>query len=117
MGYEGKLFWTGEKPLIQTKDKLVEWLKQFPDDSWFAFNVEPLGAINNTNQQKLYFTWRDILADYFGYTKAEMHEELKRMFNDGQSTKGLDTKGWSLMMTQILAFAGDHNITLPVGEF
>ena len=116
MGYQGKLLWNDGKPLIQTKDKLVDWLQQFPDGQWFSFDVEPIGEINNTEQQKLYFKWRDILSDYFGYTKAEMHEELKRMFNDGQSTRGLDTKGWSLMMTQVLAFAGEHSITLPTGN-
>lgn len=116
MAYNGKLLWSGGSPLIQSKDKFIEWLKQFPDEQWFSLTVEPIGEINNTEQQKLYFKWRDILADYFGYTKTEMHDELKRQFNDGQSTKGLDTKGWSLMMTQVLAFAGEHNVTLPVGN-
>lgn len=116
MGYQGKLLWLDGKPMIQSKDKLVEWLQKYPEGIWFTFNVDPIGDINVTDQQKLYFTWRDILADYFGYTKAEMHDELKRQFNDGQSTKGLDTKGWSLMMTQVLAFAGEHNVTLPTGN-
>ena len=116
MGYESKILWMDGKINIHRKDKLVEWMSTFPEDTWFEFVLNPLGDVNTTNQSTLYFKWRDILSDYFGYTKAEMHNELKRQFNDGQSTKGLDTKGWSLMMTQVLAFAGENNINLPTGN-
>lgn len=114
--YNGNIYWDGKSPLIQQRDKFIEWLKQFPQDQWFSFEVNPIGSINSSDQQRLYFKWRDILADYFGYTQAEMHEELKRQFNAGKSTKSLDTKGWSQFMTQVLAFAGEHDITLPTGN-
>lgn len=115
MGYETKLYWDGEIPRIQTKDKLTAWLaSNYKSDTWFKVTIEPLGE--GSDQQRLYFAWRDILADYFGWSDTEMHEYLKKEYNGGRSTKGMGTKEWSKYMTQILAFAGEHDITLPTGK-
>jgi hypothetical protein len=114
MKYEGKLYWDGSKPLIQTRDQFIKWLSQFPEDQWFSFNVTPLG-VKASDQQKLYFKWRDILAEEFGWDNIKMHDYLKNTYNDGKSTKGLDTAGWSEFMSKVLALAGSYNITLPLG--
>lgn len=116
MAYKGNIYWDGKTPLIQSRDKFIEWLKTFPEDQWFEFTVAPIGSVNESNQRNLYFTWRDILADELGWTPAEMHKYLKDTYNGGRSTKGLTTKEWSQLMTHILAFAGENNITLPTGK-
>lgn len=113
MAYEGKILWSEGAILIQRKDKFIEWLSQFKDDTWFEFSANPIGDVNASNQRSLYFKWRDILASELGWTETEMHNYLKKQFNGNRSTKGMDTKEWSQMMTQVLAFAGEHNITLP----
>lgn len=117
MVYNGKLFWLEGKIHIKNREKLVEWLSQCPkEEGWFDIVVTPLGAINNTNQSKLYHKWCDIMHSEFGMnSKAEMHEHLKKEYNSGESTKNFDTKGWSEYMIKVQAFAHEHNITLPVG--
>ena len=112
--YKGNLYWDGEKPLIQTKDKFIEWLKQFPEDQWFTFDVSPLG-LEATAQQKLYFKWRDILAEEFGWDSRDMHDYLKKTYNEGKTTKNMTTEEWSTFMAKVLAFAGNKNISLPTG--
>jgi len=113
--YQGNIYWDGTKPLIQTRDKFIEWLKGFPQDQWFSFEVSPFG-IGASNQQKLYFKWRDILAEELGWDSAAMHEHLKKTYNGGKSTKGMETIEWSAFMAKVLAFAGSNSITLPMGE-
>lgn len=116
MNYSGKLYWDGESPKIQTKDKFVEWLKQFPEDRWFTIDVKPLGNLNVSNQSKLYHKWCDILAEEYGWDSGDdMHQFLKKTYNNSESTKGMDTKQWSTYMTKVLSFASENNITLPTG--
>lgn len=116
-GYQGNIYWDGKMPLIQTRDKFIEWLKQFPEDQWFSFEVNAIGSLNNTNQQKLYHKWCDILSQEYGWDSSdEMHEFLKEKYNNGKSTKGFDTKQWSEYMTKVLSFAGEHSINLPTGS-
>lgn len=115
--FSGNIYWaktTGIK--IQGRKELIEWLSQFPDDTWYSFDIAPIGGINESKQRNLYFKWRDIIADEFGWTQKDMHDHLKKEFNGNKSTKGLDSKEWSTFMTQVLSFAGEHNITLPTGE-
>ena len=116
MEYNGKIYWDGEGPKIQTKDKFIEWLKQFPEEQWFTFQVIPVGSINASNQSKLYHKWCDIIADEFGWDSgSEMHDYFKQQFNNSQSTKSFDTKQWSTYMSKVLAFANSNNINLPTG--
>jgi len=115
MNYEGKIYWDGEAPFIQTKQKFIEWLEKYPKDQWFSFQVAPIG-LEATNQSKLYFKWRDILAEEFGWDNNAMHNHLKKTYNEGKSTKNMSVEQWSEYMSKILAFAGDSNITLPMGE-
>lgn len=113
--YEGRIFWDGQIPRIESKEKFIEWLKQFPDDSWFNITVEVKGSAN-TNQKKLYHKWCDILAQEFGWDSGkEMHEYLKDTYNSGQSTKDMDTKQLAEYMTKVSAFASMNNVTLPQG--
>lgn len=116
MNYNTKLYWDGTSPRIQQKDKLVEWLKQFPEDQWFEVDVKPIGKHNNTSQSKLYHKWCDIMAEEFGWDSGdEMHTYLKDTYNNGESTKGFDTKQWSEYMLKVQAFASQNNINLPQG--
>lgn len=117
MAYTGKLLWLGGKPSIHRKDNLIEWLSQYPDDTWFELTVNPIGNINNSDQSKLYHKWCDIIAEEFGWDSGNaMHTYFKEQYNNKQSTKSFDTKDWSTYMNKILAFAGEHNITLPIGN-
>lgn len=115
--YKGNIYWDGEGPRIQSREKFVEWLKQFPEDLWFNFEVTPIGKINDSAQRSLYFKWCDIMAEEFGWNDGqEMHDHLKQTYNNGKSTKGFTTKQWSEYMIKVQAFASSHNITLPTGE-
>lgn len=114
--YNTQLYWDGQKINIKKKEELVKYLETLGPGTWFDIVVTPLGTTNNTSQSKLYFKWRDIIANELGWTGTDMHDYLKDLFNGGKSTKGLDTKGWSQFMLQVSAFAGEHNITLPTGE-
>jgi len=116
MSYKGELLWLDKTINIKNKAGLVEFLSNYPDDTWFEINVVPIGKTNNTNQSKLYFKWCNILAQEFGWdSQGEMHEYFKNTYLDGQSTKGLDTKGWSEYMIKVQAFANEHSINLPTG--
>ncbi len=112
--YEGRLYWDGEKPLIQTNQKFIKWLEQFPEDQWFTFDVSPLG-LEACHQQKLYFKWRDILAVELGYDSQDLHRHLKFAYNNNKTTKGMSTEEWSTFISKVLAFAGSNNISLPTG--
>lgn len=113
--YETKLYFDGEKPHIQAKDKLVEFLSKFGKDTWFEIVVKPIGT--TSSQSRLYFKWCDIMASELGWDSGqELHEYFKDTFNNGESTKSLDVKQWSQYMTKILAFAAEHNFTLPTGN-
>ena len=114
--YEGAIFFDGEKPLIKQKEQFIEYLKTFPADSWFSFVVTPLGAVNNTEQSKLYHKWLDIIGNDLGWTHHELHTYLKGMLNGGKSTKGMNIDEWSKYMTKVLAWASEQEITLPLKE-
>jgi hypothetical protein len=116
-GVKIKIYYAKETGIkIQGRSKFIEWLNQFPDDSWYEADIKPIGGPNESNQRSLYFKWRDIIAEDLGWTQEDMHDYLKDTFNGGNSTKGMDTKQWSLFMTQVLAFASEHNINLPTGN-
>lgn len=117
MKYTGSIYWDGEKPLIKQRDKLVEWLSQFPADEWFDFDIIPLGKSNNSLQQKLYFRWCDIIASDLGWDSGkEVHKYFKTTYNSDKSTKDLDVKGWSEYMIKVQSFASENNIKLPTGN-
>lgn len=114
--YESKVYWDGEIPRIQVKDQFIEWLKQYPSDSWFRFVVEPLGSLNDGKQQRLYHKWCDIIHQEYGWdSRQEIHEYFKATYNNGESTTGMDTRQWSEYMLKIQAFAAENNIILPTG--
>jgi hypothetical protein len=116
MKYQGNIYWDGKTPRIQSKEKFIEWLSQFPEDQWFSMEITPIGTLNNTSQSKLYHKWTDIMAEEFGWDSGtEMHQFLKDKYNDGKSTKGFSTKEWSEYMIKVQAFAHSNNITLPTG--
>lgn len=117
MKYEGLIYYDGSKPLIQNKDKFIEWLSTFKEDQWFSITVVPVGSVNNTAQQKLYHKWCDIMTAEFGWdSRQEMHDYLKKTYNNGESTKGFDVKQWSEYMIKVSSFANSNGINLPTGE-
>ena len=117
MKYTGSIYWDGEKPLIKQREKLIEWLSQFPKDEWFNFEVTLLGKSDNSAQQKLYFKWCDIIATEFGWDSGQhVHKYLKDTYNSGKTTKDFEVKDWSEYMIKVQAFANENNITLPLGN-
>ena len=114
---EAKLYFDGEKMHIQGKRELIEWLKTFGDDNWFELTINPIGNINTTAQQKLYWTWCDIIHQEFGWDSSkEVHSYFKETYNNSQSTKGFDTKQWAEYMNKVQAFAHQNDIKLPTGK-
>jgi hypothetical protein len=114
--YNIAIYWDGEKALIQKREDMIKFMKDFPPGSWFSGVITPLGETNNTDQSRLYFTWCDILAKEYGWdSKQEMHEFFKKTFNDGGSTKGFTTKEWSNYLIKVQAWANSNGINLPQG--
>ena len=116
-GYQIQIYWDGEKPRIQYREKFIEWLSTLPKDIWVTGEVNVIGSLNNTPQSKLYFTWCDLIAQEFGWDSgSEVHDFLKTRYNNGKSTKSFDTKQWSEYMIKVQAFASESNIKLPTGN-
>lgn len=114
--YEGRVLWLGGIPKIQFKERFLEYLKNFPDDTWFSLEIAPCGPLNESKQRNLYFLWCNIIAEFLGYSEVELHEEFKRLYLQGKSTKGMNTKQWSDFMLKVQAFSADKGIILPKTE-
>ena len=115
--YTGKIFWSEQTLHIKKKNDLITWLSQFEEDSWFDIQVTPVGKANNGSQPKLYWKWCDIIHKEYGWDSSqEVHTYLKNIYNNGESTKGFDTKQWSEYMIKVQAFANENDITLPLGN-
>ena len=116
-GYPIQIYWDGVGPKIQNKQKFIEWLSQFPEDTWVTGEINAIGSLNNTAQSKLYFKWCDIIAEEFGWDSGqEVHVFLKTRYNNEKSTKSFDTRQWSEYMIKVQAFAAESNIKLPTGN-
>ena len=55
-----------------------------------------------------YFAKRDILAADTGNSKKDIHEEAKRMFLGGLTTKTLTEDGWKKFINQFKEWAFEH---------
>ena len=64
-------------------------------------------------QSRLYFSWRDILANETGESKDKTHEDLKKKFIHGRSTKELTIPEFVEFLRDVDRLAGDFDITLP----
>lgn len=90
------------------------------------FGVKLSGKIRTNDQNRLYFKWVDIMADYFGNTSAAMHEALKleilgpefvniggKIVSVPPQSKNKDIKDFGDYMNRVAAFAADYDIILP----
>jgi hypothetical protein len=78
------------------------------------------------NQNDLYFSWIEILANEFGNTKEEMHDALKikimgaatanlagEIIHLPPNSRHLETKAFSEYMDKVYALALEYGIILP----
>lgn len=110
--FKQRMWWDGKKFHLKQPEKLNEWGKTLKPDTWVEMIVVP--PLSQSEQQELYFHWRDIIAKYLGYTPAEMHEHFKKEYLGGRSTKILTTEAWIQFLDVIKVFANEHNIYLPL---
>ena len=67
-----------------------------------------------TDRQNKYY-WAKVIATLsteFGYTRAEVHDLLKKMFGV-KSTSELSSNGMSEYIEQCIAFAAEQDIVIP----
>ena len=64
-------------------------------------------------QSRLYFAWRDILANETGESKKKTHKDLKKKFIQKSSTKELTIPEFVDFLRDIDMLAAEYDITLP----
>lgn len=115
MKYEGRIYFDGEIPIIQSRTSFIDWLKvNIPKDSWLDFQVIP--RTTTTEQQRLYHTWKDIIAEALGWDSKDLHNYFKEHYNNNSTTKGFTVPDWVSFMNKIKAFAANKGINLPQGN-
>jgi len=92
--------------------------------------VQVRKATRSLSQNNLYWKWVEILAESFGYSKAEMHEALLGEFSYPMTYKNISgkpsrrvlrtsemtTKDMKNYMDDIKIFADEHGIILPLPD-
>ncbi len=118
-----------QKKIVWTdKTKLINFIQSLDEDCEVAIEIEEIDEYRTTQQNKLYWSWIQIIADTLGYSKEECHEIIKYKFlltQDGldyesnpefylRSTSTLSRAEFSRLTTDIYFWAHDTlNITLP----
>ena len=107
-------------------DRMREYVRSIPNGTKIAITIRK-DRSKRSDQQNAYY-WGvvlHIMSQHFGYTPAEMHEELKLMFNPiqskfseyaeiGGSTAKLNTKEFADYIERCCQWAAiDHSLYIP----
>jgi hypothetical protein len=92
---------------------ITEHFNEHPDDEIATISIIKGKPKRSDMQSNLYFRWRDIIADFIGNTPTEMHNEFKRVFLEGRSTKELTMEQFIGFLLEIETFADDLGVKLP----
>lgn len=89
-------------------------------------------ANRSLEQNALYWIWVSVMAEFTGYTKADMHRVFKFQFLEVEelvnpftgeilrsepSTAGLSVEDMSVYLNSVQVLAGDMGVTLPTQEY
>lgn len=104
----------GSLAIINSK-ALRDYLSSYPEGQEFVITISLVEELRSNNQNKLYWKWCELMADELGWNggKDEVHEYLKKNFNNDESTTDLTTERFNTYMQKVSAFAGSNQITLP----
>lgn len=64
----------------QRKDNCSKFIQSLPEGNKWEVVIQERKNKRRLSQNRLMWMWIPLLADYFGYTNAQMHEELKYAF-------------------------------------
>jgi hypothetical protein len=114
------------KLVFDDKAKFLNELNNFTEGTRIIIRVEEAKDVRTNQQNKLYWTWVNILSSNIGYTKEETHNLVKYKFLlreeviEGESnfylksTTTLSKSEFSKLTDDILFWANDtFNINLP----
>lgn len=104
---------------------LVSKLKELDFSKVYKVTVSERKHIRNLSQNDKYWALLEMLSDYLGYTKKELHELLKWKYLKyakevaGQpivvvpSTSDLDTGQFADYISDVIRFANEYGCTFP----
>ena len=114
------------KIIYQTNTKLLEYIQTISDDTIAEIEITLLEDSRSNKQNKLWWTWAQIIGDTLGYSKNEIHDILKAKFltreyiQDGKtkkyikSTATLSKSEFNKLTNDVFFWANDTlNINLP----
>ena len=113
----------------QVLENCIKAIRDIKLEDNIAVEIKPYVAKRSIDANALYWTWIDVIAEYTGYTKDEMHDVMRARYlplnfrvvdgiklNELTSTTTLNTKQFSDYMREIEAFAVENDIRLPYPE-
>tara|TARA_R100001440_G_scaffold171_1_gene496 strand:- start:1091 stop:1471 length:381 start_codon:yes stop_codon:yes gene_type:complete len=114
------------KIIYKTNKKLLEYIQTISDDTIAEIEITLLEDSRSNKQNKLWWTWAQIIGDTLGYSKNEIHDILKAKFltreyiQDGKtkkyikSTATLSKSEFNKLTNDVFFWANDTlNINLP----
>lgn len=114
------------KIIYDTNIKLVEYIQTISDDTIADITITLKEDSRSNKQNKLWWTWAQIIGDTLGYNKNEIHDILKVKFltreyiEDGvtkkyvKSTSTLSKTEFTKLTNDVFFWANDTlNINLP----
>jgi len=120
-----------EKPKADAfKSLSTEFYQQNPDVDTATISIVANKPKRSDSQNRLYWTWVDIIAKEIGYSKQEMHllladqflERIEFTSKKGKeisqipSTRGLNIEQFVDYLCEIDMMAGEYNMKLPHGS-
>lgn len=114
------------KIIYKTNQKLVDYIQTISDNSIADITITIKEDSRSNSQNKLWWSWMQIIGDTIGYSKNEMHELLKVKFLtreyilDGEtkkytkSTATLSKQEFNKLTNDVFFWANDTlSINLP----
>lgn len=124
-----------EKNLFVLRDneiagRCIQYIMTKPMNGEFCVEIKKNKTTRSIQQNRLYWSWVNILADHFGYTPEEMHLELGTAFLPLReyktrknktlvmpvSTTSLSTKEFTEYLEKIDKLAQQQNVKIPRPE-
>ena len=110
--------------VFENHKKLYQYLDSLKDGQKLRIKVEPYRQSRSIQQNKLYWSWVNIIADSLGYDPEELHVSLRGRFLTDRSksipiirsTTMLDTLAFTKYLNSIERLAGELGIVLPQPE-
>ena len=112
------------------KQNAIDHIKKLPESDKWEVVIQEYKKKRSLAQNRLYWMYLPYLADHFGYSKDDMHDELKYHFIGEEhyigrkgvarirpkSTTKLNVKQMVEYLTKIELLAQDNDIKLPIPD-